>query len=79
MPGYLDHEIAPGLVHPVEHPEVSGGLQPGQPLLRSQERFLELAVQRNTIVRDGDVKPALPAEEPQILTRKSRARKRQTN
>lgn len=51
--------------------------EPGQPILRSQERFLELAVQRNTLARDSEIKPAPPAAEPQVVTGKSRVRKRQ--
>ncbi len=43
---------------------------PGQPPLRSQERFLELAVQRNLIVRESAAKPAPPVEETQDQPRK---------
>lgn len=51
--------------------------EPGQPILRSQERFLELAVQRNILPRESETRPIPPAEEPPILTTKSRVRKRQ--
>ncbi len=53
--------------------------EPGQPPLRSQERFLELAVQRNSLPRDNEHQPLPPADESASAPRKSRVRKRLTN
>ncbi len=51
--------------------------EPGQPILRSQDRFLELAVQRSKLARDSETKPAPPVEEAPVLAAKTRVRKRQ--